>query len=448
MRLPIMSLENVSTPGNGYGFIFIDSTDQKLKIKKHNSIIEFTNELSGIQLLNLSDYTAFEVFAHNYHIGAEYSGLNGDGSEFNNGEFTAAGTPNGNWNIYNGYTVQELNNAKIYFAIPANMTHVITLRTTCPDYHDSDVVVDWGDGILSSISNGDFNGVEYLDEIKSAIKNNQTTYVDYCKTNFVDTVYDPDVNETNFTLSHTYSQNGKYIIKIYGRKYYSLKPGFEVKTPGGSSQYYRAYNNNLQSRVFDDDLPVASHITNFSNWCRGAFNLVTINAENIKYRNITNASSIAFGAWNLQTAVNFGRNFVTATMNNAFYNCISLMSSDAVLPFQSIYTNACDNMYNRCYRLGGNFNNFLPECYIANGPKSLDSTFENCGMGVKNYPSQLSGTIDETKLWNSTNKFINITNSFKNCALKDQVPISWGGTASKELINPSIEERLAALENS
>lgn len=448
MKLPITTSEKIRTPEVGFGFAFIDEDDHKLKIKKHNSTIEFTNTLSDIQLLNLSDYTAFEVFAHNYHIGAEYSGTYADGSEFNNGQFTSTGSPSGNWNIYNGYIAPEFNNTKIYFAIPANMTHVITIRTTCADYQESDIIIDWGDGNLSSVFNGDFNGIEYLTEIRSAILSNQSTYVEYCKSNFVDTVYDPNANEGNYTFSHTYSQNGRYIIKIYGRKYYSLKPGFEVKTPGGSSQYYRNYNNNLQSRVFDHDLPVASHITNFSNWCRGAFNLITLNAENIKYRNIINASSIANTVWNLQTAVNFGRNFVASNMNSAFYNCISLMNSDAVLPYLSVYSNACEYMYNRCYRLGGNFNNLLPDSYFSPGPKSMAFTFENCGLGVKNYPSQLSGTLDASRLWNSKNVFTNTSNAFKNFALKDQVPISWGGTGSDNLINPTLEERISELENS
>lgn len=214
-----------------------------------------------------------------------------------------------------------------------------------------------------------------------------------------------------------------------------MKPGFEVRTPNDSSNYYRHYQNNLISRVFDDDLPVASHISNFSNWCRAAFNLIELNAENIKYRNIINANSIAMECFNLQKVVNFGRNFINANMGDAFYNCISLMESDAILPFDSPYKNACDRMYNRCYRLGGNFNSLLPETFSSYGPKSLDATFENCGMGVKGYSTNLiSGTIDGSKLWNSRCTFINTSATFKNCKLKDQVPTSWGGTASNDLI--------------
>ena len=82
--------------------------DKKLKVKKHDSVIEFNNDLSDIQLLDLTDYTAFEVFAHNYHIGGDKC------SDFNNGVFSEGNSPYGNWNIYAGYDVSELD-ATIYF---------------------------------------------------------------------------------------------------------------------------------------------------------------------------------------------------------------------------------------------------------------------------------------------------------------------------------------------
>ena len=71
MRLPIIKVENVRIPPEGYGFVFIDSEDKKLKIKKHNNgVIEFTNDLSDTKLLDLTDYTAFEVYPTNPVISA------------------------------------------------------------------------------------------------------------------------------------------------------------------------------------------------------------------------------------------------------------------------------------------------------------------------------------------------------------------------------------------
>ena len=70
MRLPIIKVENVRITPEGYGFAFIDAEDKKLKIKKHNGVIEFTNDLSDIKLLDLTDYTAFEVYPTNAVISA------------------------------------------------------------------------------------------------------------------------------------------------------------------------------------------------------------------------------------------------------------------------------------------------------------------------------------------------------------------------------------------
>ena len=110
MRLPILKVENVRIPPKGYGFAFIDAEDKKLKIKKHNSVIEFTNDLSDTKLLDLTDYTAFEVYPTNAVISAG--------------------------------TTDEVTGLTYTYDVPADMTHTFQVRSSTPE-DTCDVVIDW-----------------------------------------------------------------------------------------------------------------------------------------------------------------------------------------------------------------------------------------------------------------------------------------------------------------
>lgn len=54
--------------------------------------------------------------------------------------------------------------------------------------------------------------------------------------------------------AHTYESDGVYEIKIYGKDYYTI-----------NHQYI---DNNKLCSVFTKDLKIASHIYNFSGFCR------------------------------------------------------------------------------------------------------------------------------------------------------------------------------------
>jgi hypothetical protein len=203
MKLPILNVNNVSAPSKGFGFAFIDVEDKKLKIKKHDGVIEFTNNLSDIQLLDLSDYTAFEVLAHDTDINA------GD--------------------------IDEVTGIAYAEHVSAQMTHKMILRTSTPK-EQQDVIIDWGDGAVASVKDGDFEA---------------------------------ELSDNQFVMSHTYQNPGRYIVKIYGKQYYAVKYS--------DSQYSGISRYNLICRVLDYDLPIASHLTNLSSFCFHATRLQKVN---------------------------------------------------------------------------------------------------------------------------------------------------------------------------
>lgn len=110
---------------------------------------------------NTTDYTAFEVYAHNEDIPLGYS--------------------------------EELG-GEIKKVIPACMEHRFDIKTTVLDTTESDVVVVWGDGETSSVAEGEF----------------------------LSTTLNEEDGELNIQFSHVYKDPGKYIVKILGRKYYTF----------------------------------------------------------------------------------------------------------------------------------------------------------------------------------------------------------------------------------
>jgi hypothetical protein len=105
------------------------------------------------------DYTAFEVFAHDYDI------------------------PVGECEELGGY---------VNYSIPASVTNKFMLRIV-GDIETNDIVIDWGDNSSLAISEIDDNLITF--------ENNIFTY----------------------TVSHTYSSENKFIIKIYGKNYFNLQ---------------------------------------------------------------------------------------------------------------------------------------------------------------------------------------------------------------------------------
>jgi hypothetical protein len=99
---------------------------------------------------------------------------------------------------------------------------------------DNDVIIDWGDGTIEAIKDGKYTW-------KSG---------------------------KQYDLSHDYASSmtedvQTFIVKIYGKDYYTFRNN---SFP----------NNNLISRIFDVDLPIASHIGNFASMCLGATRLTNV----------------------------------------------------------------------------------------------------------------------------------------------------------------------------
>lgn len=284
------------------------------------------------------------------------------------------------------------------------MTHLMVLRTMQPDFTKSDVIVDWGDGSISSIANGDYETQEYAD-----------------------VEADTENGEANYALKHTYASNGVYVVRVYGRNYYNIR-GYSVCSDGTRK------HSNLISKFITDDLPLAQHYRNLSQMCFYAHNLLYVNAETIKYDYFVNITGLFGGCDNLTTAIGFKRNFTRACCHGIFDDCISLSNTDMQLATESVYVGGASYQYKNCQKLSKDISSLIPEVSCRGGIINIDYAFASC--------KNLYGTVPADKLWNNTNiNWTGTSTAFIGCSdeIRAQVPVSWGGTASDDIIENSLK---------
>lgn len=295
-------------------------------------------------------------------------------------------------------TVDDVTGLTYNYPVSACTIHKMTLRSS-QEPENCDVIIDWGDGCIESIKDRKFNS---------------------------------HTEGKSYELFHDYSSSmtkniQRFIIKIYGKDYYTFR-----------HNSYR--DNNLISRLFDKDLPIASHVTNFAS--------VGIYANRLLAVHIPHSSNYITNAYNLASVFSNCKNLIKVTGfedNPLRTNCIinNIFSGDKFLQTTDFKLTACpnDNTYgncfNACQNLDMDINDLIPtqgfNCYNAR----MHYTFRNT--------KKLKGTIPNNLFWNS-HKFSSFTQAFSGSALADQAPKSWGGKADNTIINKTIEQRLIELE--
>jgi hypothetical protein len=281
------------------------------------------------------------------------------------------------------------------YAIPACTIHKMTLRSV-HNPEECDVVIDWGDGVVESIKEGK---------------------------------YIANTPGKAYELEHDYAESmtadiQKFIVKIYGKNYYTFRHNNSITTVKDKfsipSVVETSYN--LISRIFDKDLPIASHISNFASMCYGALRLLEVNIpHSTKY--ITsgfNFSSLFQYCSNLKTVVGFEDSPVPcgALVGNMFAYCIGLEKTDFVIPTS---TTTLNYLFYYCENLTSDIAKLIPTNGFA-----LDNI--NCNLAFAR-TLKLTGNIPSKLLWDSIKTFDRCNTTFRDSALANQAPKAWGGKA-------------------
>lgn len=285
--------------------------------------------------------------------------------------------------------------------VPAQMTQKFNIRTTATR-EQLDVSVDWGDGHVDVLRNGD-----YIVEDSSFY-----TYV----------------------VSHTYETPGRYIVRIYGEQY------FAIACPDKYNGV--ANDNSLVSRVLDADLPVSSHLTNFSSMCSNSMRLLRVDNQFSKnlFR-VINTSSMFARCKNLIQCTGFG-GYLSPAMYSCswmFNDCWSLSNTDFVLPGYFTDEWGIKGVFANNKSLSVDINTLLPlQGFHVKNPNRA-SLFLAC---------PLTGTVPANMFWDDKDtNWQAASNTFGSCPviIRGQVPKSWGGAADNGIISKSMDEKYAEL---
>lgn len=301
----------------------------------------------------IKDYTAFEVYAND--------------SVVSPGEHEVLGT--------------------ITVEIPVQMTETFALRTTTPEA-DSDVVVDWGDGTIQKVKDGEHGGYTGPD--------GEGRYI--------------------AKMTHTYGTAGKYTVKVYGHDYFCLS-----HAPSHVSDA-----SNMQCRILADDLPIASHLTNLTAFAYGTLKLVTVQCASYKYlHRTTNHAQMFTNDKNLLSVTGFeDLVMISRGAEGCFQFCENMHTCDFNGVLCSNNPRAMYAMYQNCYALAINIGTFFPTKFVS---RALNFTNTFTHMHA------MTGTVNAKQLWGDpTIDWQGYNNCFYGCPeeIRAQVPTAWGGTAS------------------
>ena len=285
----------------------------------------------------------------------------------------------------------ELLGGYVNSAIPVGMRHDIRIHTYCA-LDKSDVVIDWGDGKFTKVADQTEGEVSIFDTASDG--------------------------EISVLCSHTYESAGKYIVRIFGHKYYH----FDHPTP----------SRNLICRVFDGDLPMSSHLRHFGMICYGAARLlkVQLNGYDAWIQDVDNFSNCFHSCPNLVSVKGFRAINARQTDSCLFINNVNLVETDYQFPSTLTRSHGIRCVFENNPKLAVDISKLFPVNGFT-GTVNVERLFYG--------DIALTGIVPASKLWEDTDViWVNTSDAFTGCsdAIRAQVPVSWGGT------NTEIEAKL------
>jgi hypothetical protein len=233
-------------------------------------------------------------------------------------------------------------------------------------------------------------------------------------------------------------------------------------------------------RALTDDLPIASHLNNLASFCYGSRRLLKVEMPSYSklFNQVTNWSSCFNTCQNLISCTGWCLSKTVIAYNGLFQYCDALKNTDFFIG-RMAYTSP-QTVFDRCKNLTVDILSLISQ-KINSGSAEVDvnSLFQNCkklGLGTVTELDDEGNSItipitqeyydsfanDATKMeeldeslnaaakklaarlwndhnivWKNTLKCFNGTNNI----ISKYVPTSWGGTASDDIIEKSLEEK-------
>lgn len=350
-----------------------------------NKLWDAIRQGGGVVSVGSEDYSSFYVWASDVTVPA------GKVSEM----------PESIRNTLKAVYGRKVDYVSVANPIAPNKTHTFTFRTVV-DPTDLDMVVDWGDGTKTTLVEETWDDSNYK------------KYQPY-----------EDVDEQDYTVTHTYAAAGRYLVKITGSRYFS---------------YRHTEKNNLVAVPFAPQAHIASFISNISSMFKGSERLLVIDASYLyPFRNKGNMYGLFHSCKNLHTVLSLGMPINPSNMGSTYYGCSNLTVNDSSFG-QMKGNDSIEYHYSGCVNLDADIGDIITEKFMSSSI-SVGSAFRDC--------KKLHGTVPAKYLWeDATIRWrMNVLNDasgsnksgpFYGCSeeIRAQVPKSWGGTNASIVVRP------------
>ena len=286
--------------------------------------------------------------------------------------------------------------------IEPNRTHSFVFRTVT-DKSDLDMVVDWGDGSKTTLVTETWDDTNY------------SKYQPYT-----------DVDEQDYTVTHTYAKAGKYLVKITGSRYFS---------------YRHTATNNLLAVPFAPQAHIASFVRNVSSMFMGSERLLVIDASYLyPFREKSNMFGTFQQCKNLHTLISLSAPSCPSCLGTTFSGCSNLTTDDSPALGAMLGNESIAARYNGCANLEVDISNIVNE-KIQASKMAVDSAFKNCAKLYGTVPAKYlwdDATVEWTMSVSNDAAGSNMSGPFYGCSeeIRKQVPLSWGGTNAEIVVRP------------
>ena len=284
-------------------------------------------------------------------------------------------------------TIDEVTGLEYKVAVPAQMTCKLTVRSDGPDAYTG-FKINWGDGTIEGLPAG------------------------------------ADTSKNKLTVEHTYSEPGRYIVKIYGRIF------------GFINEKISEYN--LISRIWDADLPMASTCHSWKQICDGNLRLQKVD---IPYTYCWSRANLGlYRAFkNAKNLISFTSHAPTPfchSMQEMFMGCNNMITCDMEYEGYGIWKSVdgrYSTMFADCTSLTTKVNRIIPIRGWCTTRLHVEDFFRNCTSLPADVGSENIGNDIGAVLWKvdgTPYEFWDKGDMFKTCsdALRALIPVSFGGT--------------------